>query len=259
MTEKEPVKYPYSRYFIYSIIVLVLGWIIISLAFSIGYGVFWEHKREKIVPDSAPIGIRNAAEANECLLRIETFRKELLFNTRLFLTGYRKKPAQSIKHWRQWHENWTNDLSQLGKYYRLATWAKGGQKKDEAAENVLEPSRISLADAFALLQNLSADYAMRFEELYDLHINAKLYFDHLISVTRQQIKGTAKGSAAPPILKVPSQVRPGALDIPSVDSMLDIRDPGIPETGAKTPAVIHMPALIDSLPERTDDRKESSD
>jgi len=158
VSNREAVRYPYSRFFIYSIFAIVLGWIIISLSFSVGYSVFWEHKRENLIPQTGIIELQTNKDIATCVRAVELLHGELQFNVRRFLNSYRKHPKIAGEQWNSFYADWRKDYGQFGTSYQLTNPAKATDEK-----------RKRLWNSYKRVGEVAKGYTESFNNLSDLY------------------------------------------------------------------------------------------
>lgn len=157
MTGHKPKVYFYSRLFIYGLVALILIWIAVSMFLSVGYSVFWEHKRELAIPEVEFLVINDPKQALKALKGIELFHKELLFNVRRFTTRYRFTPKTSYLMWNRWQVDWRKDFDELGRRYSFT--------RPPEMLNVYE-RRLNLS--YKRIKELESSYSEKVGELYRL-------------------------------------------------------------------------------------------
>lgn len=157
VSEKELVKYPYSRFFIYSIFAIVLGWIIVSLSVSVGHSVFWEHKRENLIPENAMVELETDMQIANCMRAVEILHGEMKFKVARFMASYKKHPKLATDNWNKWYKSWKRDFVRFGKSYNIA---KDTAKDDESLDK--------LKHAYHLVGKMADTYTEKFNELNDI-------------------------------------------------------------------------------------------
>ncbi|RJO71911.1 MAG: hypothetical protein C4523_03615 [Myxococcales bacterium] len=109
--------YPNARLVVYILIGVILGWICVSVAISVGSKVFWEHTRERVVPAAGVVEIDDAQSALAAIRAIQLFHEELLQNVKRLIARYPKQPQETLLFWEEWHAGWRKDLDLFGKRY----------------------------------------------------------------------------------------------------------------------------------------------
>ncbi len=160
MAEPQKKIYPYSRLFVYLSIGITLGWIIISVAGSVGYSIFWEAGRRNIIPQQEYEHVNDSAEALICLEGIRHFNRELRFNVDRLLKRYRQDPKVSMEMWGRWMKDWRKDFRTYKAHYKFLS--------QTATQNKYERELIT---AYSQLDALSKNYISLFSNLKNLDQN----------------------------------------------------------------------------------------
>lgn len=182
MPRRPPPRYFYSRLTLYGLVLLILGWIAVSMILSISVAVFWEYERGAVLPKVALVKVNTPKTALQATEGLVIFNRELLVNVKRFLNHYRQDPEQTVEVWNAWRAEWRQDLLTFGHRYSF-TQARADQSADETQLN----------DTYQSLLKLEEAYAETFEEVYRIHESSHERLSEKLST----LKATLNARLAP--------------------------------------------------------------
>ncbi len=114
VTRKE---YPLVRYILYTALIFLAVYMILSGLISTTIVVLGEARREQSLPVRDQILVNDDQEASICLSRLDGFYRDLLENAERFASRYRYRPDKAGPMWDEFLVNWQDDYRRLGDVY----------------------------------------------------------------------------------------------------------------------------------------------
>ena len=116
-TPLERKEYPLIRYILYTLLIFLAVYMILSGLVSTTIVVTSEARRESIRPVREKIEIDSPKEAEICLKRLDVFYRELIENADRFASRYRYRPQKAGPMWDEFLTEWQEDYRRLGDVY----------------------------------------------------------------------------------------------------------------------------------------------
>ncbi len=156
MQSETSKRYPVSRAIVYSLVGVILFWVFFSMAFSIGYSVFWERERKSAIPSESFVPLQTLQQVQECRWGVQRFHSDLMFNVQRFAKRYRQEPLSSMETWTRWEKKWREDFKEFGKRYGLMKARTDNKRQQKLSKIYLE------------LKQLQEGYSYEFQRLLTL-------------------------------------------------------------------------------------------
>ena len=143
-------------------------WLMLSLAFSVGFQVWEETMRSRRVPKAPMIALTSKEASDDCQQRIEGFWNEFTKHVKISWGTIKKDPTLGQERWENWFHDWYKSYATLGERYGFT-------------HSVSKPGRYYKAD------KKRYQTVMDTAERYNTHLEAlfKLYLEELPSIETQ--------------------------------------------------------------------------
>ena len=100
-----------------ALLALIGLWLMVSLAFSVGFQVWEETMRSRRIPKAPMIALTSQEASDDCKQRIEGFWKEFHKHAKLSWGTIKKDPTLGQERWVTWFHNWWQSYTTLGERY----------------------------------------------------------------------------------------------------------------------------------------------